>query len=90
MSMILLSNSPLTFPACAAAQVGVDFLDGEKWVRSTSISTLGIWIFDSLFDPVEQSWSNSNIALVGISIGDAANVSVDTKYLLYDNYCPFR
>ena len=52
-SRILLSNSPLTLPACAAAQVGVDFLDGEKWVRSTSFSTLGIWIFDSLFDPVD-------------------------------------
>ena len=52
-SRILLSNSPLTFPACAAAQVGVDFLDGEEWVRSTSFSTLGIWIFDSLFDPVD-------------------------------------
>ena len=55
MSMILLSNSPLTLHACAAAQVGVDFLDGEKWALSTSFSTLGIWIFDSLFDPVEGS-----------------------------------
>ena len=35
------------------AQVGVDFLDGEKWALSTSFSTLGIWIFDSLFDPVD-------------------------------------
>ena len=50
---LLLSNSPLTLPACAAAQVGVDFLDGEKWALSTSFSTLGIWIFDSLFDPVD-------------------------------------
>ena len=46
-------TSPLILPACAAAQVGVDFLDGEEWVRSTSFSTLGIWIFDSLFDPVD-------------------------------------
>ena len=50
---LLMRNSSLTLPACAAAQVGVDFLDGEKWALSTSFSTLGIWIFDSLFDPVD-------------------------------------
>ena len=50
---LLMRNSSLTFPACPTAQVGVDFLDGEEWVRSTSFSTLGIWIFDSLFDPVD-------------------------------------
>ena len=52
-SMILLSNSPLTFPACAPAQVNVDFLDGEEWARSTSNSRADFGIFDMLFDLVE-------------------------------------
>ena len=50
---LLLSNSPLTFPACAPAQVNVDFLDGEEWARSTSNSRADFGIFDMLFDLVE-------------------------------------
>ena len=50
---LLLSNSLLTFPACAAAQVGVDFLHGEEWATSTSFSTEDFRIFDILFDLVE-------------------------------------
>ena len=46
-------NSPLTLPACAAAQVGVDFLHGEEWATSTSFSTEDFRIFDILFDLVE-------------------------------------
>ena len=52
-SRILLSNSPLTLPACAAAQVGVDFRDGEEWATSTSFSTEDFRLFDILFDLVE-------------------------------------
>ena len=54
-SRILLSNSPLTLtlPACAAAQVGVDFLDGEEWALSTSNSRADFGIFDMLFDLIE-------------------------------------
>ena len=46
-------NPSLILPACAAAQVNVDFLDGQEWARSTSFSSAGFRIFDILFDLVE-------------------------------------
>ena len=48
-------TSPLTLPACAAAQVNVDFLDGEEWARSTSYSREYFRIFDILFGMVDVS-----------------------------------
>ena len=42
-------NPSLTLPACAPAQVNVDFLDGEEWARSTSFSRSDFRIFDILF-----------------------------------------
>ena len=47
-------NSPLTLPACAPAQVNVDFLDGEDGAMSTSNSTADFGIFDSLFGLVDM------------------------------------
>ena len=46
-------NSPLTLPACAPAQVKVDFLDGEEWARSTSFSSAGFRTFDIRFGLVD-------------------------------------
>jgi hypothetical protein len=40
-------------PVCAAAQVNVDFLDGQEWARSTSNSRADFGIFDMLFNLVE-------------------------------------
>ena len=48
-------NSPLTLPACAPAQVNVDFLDGEDGAMSTSNSTADFGIFDSLFGLVDMA-----------------------------------
>ena len=47
------ANSPLTLPACAAAQVPGAFLDGEEWARSTLFSTAHFGIFDNLFGLVD-------------------------------------
>ena len=47
------ANSSLTLPACAPAQVNVDFLEGEDGARSTSNSAADLGIFEILFDPVE-------------------------------------
>ena len=52
-STLFLSNSPLTLPACAPAQVGVDFLDGEEWALSTTNSRADFGIFDMLFDLID-------------------------------------
>ena len=46
-------NSPLTLPACAPAQVNVEFLEGEDWARSTLFSRAHFQIFDNLFDLVD-------------------------------------
>ena len=45
--------SLLTLPACTAAQVRGDFLDGAEWARSTSYSRVDLQIFDILFDMVD-------------------------------------
>ena len=47
-------NSPLTLPACAPAQVNVDFLDGEDGAMSTSNSTADFGIFEILFEAVDM------------------------------------
>ena len=45
--------SLLTLPACTAAQVRGDFLDGAEWARSTSYSRPDFQIFDILFGMVD-------------------------------------
>ena len=47
-------NSPLSLPACAPAQVNVDFLDGEDGAMSTSNSTADFGIFEILFEAVDM------------------------------------
>ena len=46
-------NSPLTLPACTAAQVRGEFLDGAEWSRSTSYSRADFQFFDILFGMVD-------------------------------------
>ena len=47
-------NSPRILPACAPAQVNVDFLDGEDGAMSTSNSTADFGIFEILFEAVDM------------------------------------